>query len=218
MAQNVLQLSNEGVDTLTRMYNFLVNHRGMSPQAASAILGNVMQESTFNHAAVSSKNAKGVYQLLGDKYKNYLNYISGKGWQDGPLSQTSFVIDELKNGKDTYYETYDELKRREANNWSTPTADGTGWYRNVNDSIYFANVYKDREANGTLPPRREDAWRVISTSTDIPEITTMFMNYWERPGEQEAKLDTRIGYANEIYNYFNKKQFGGKLNYLNYFN
>ena len=66
MAVNLLQLSNEKMATLDRMYNFLVNSRSMSPQAASAILGNVMQESTFDHDAVSASNAKGVYQLLGD--------------------------------------------------------------------------------------------------------------------------------------------------------
>lgn len=59
---------------------------------------------------MSVNNTKGVYQLLGDKYKNYLSYLKQKGWDDGPLSQTSFVINELQNGKDTYYETYDRLK------------------------------------------------------------------------------------------------------------
>jgi hypothetical protein len=42
------------------------------------------------------------------------------------------------------------------------------------------------------------------------------MDYWERPSKDEANLDKRINYANEIYTYFNKK-FGGKINYLNLF-
>lgn len=215
MASNLLQLSDEGVSTLQKMYNFLITSRGMSPQAASAILGNVMQESTFNHNAVSSKTAKGVYQLLGDKYNNYLQYLKQKQWEDGPLSQTSFVIDELKTGKDHYYETYDRLKELQANNWKSRTADNTGWYKNTNDSIYFSKVYEPREKTGTLPPRRENAWKVLSSSTDIPELTAMFMNYWERPNQNEAMLDKRISFANEIYKYFNKK-LGGTINYLNY--
>lgn len=215
MAVNLLQLSNEKMATLDKMYNFLVNSRSMSPQAASAILGNVMQESTFDHDAVSVNNAKGVYQLLGDKYKNYLLYLKQKGWDDGPLSQTSFVINELQNGKDTYYETYDRLKDLQSNNWKSRTADNTGWHKNTNDSIYFSKVYEPREKAGTLPPRRENAWKVLSSSTDIPELTAMFMNYWERPGAKEAMLDKRVVYANEIYNYFNKKS-GGTINYFQY--
>lgn len=215
MAVNLLQLTNERMATLDRMYNFLVNSRSMSPQAASAILGNVMQESTFDHNAVSSKNAKGVYQLLGDKYHNYLQYLQQKEWEDGPLSQTSFVIDELKAGKDHYYETYDRLKDLQSNNWKSRTADNTGWYKNTNDSIYFSKVYEPREQTGTLPPRRENAWKVLSSSTDIPELTAMFMNYWERPGAKEVMLDKRVAYANEIYNYFNKKS-GGTINYFQY--
>ncbi len=216
MAQNLFQLSDGGMNTLSRMYHFLTNSRGMSPQAASAILGNVMQESAFNHSAVSSKNARGVYQLLGDKYKNYLEYIKNKEWEDGPLSQTSFVIDQIKSGSDPYYKDYDRLKAIQSNGWKTRTADGTGWYKNTNDSIYFDKVYKQRELTGTLPPRREEAWNILSTSADIPELTEMFMNYWERPHKDEALLDKRIQYANDIYAYFNQKKVGGKLNYFNY--
>ena len=107
---NVLGLSNDQLEVLTKMYNFLVNSRSISPEAAASILGNVMQESSFNHNAVSSKGAKGVYQLLGQNYQNYLTYLKNKNWNDGPLSQTSFVLNEIMNGKDSYYDTYDRLK------------------------------------------------------------------------------------------------------------
>jgi hypothetical protein len=82
----VLGLSNDKKVVLTKMYNFLVNSRNISPEAASAILGNVMQESTFDHNAISSKGARGVYQLLGHNYQNYLKYLKTKNWNDGPLS------------------------------------------------------------------------------------------------------------------------------------
>lgn len=216
MAQNILGLSSEGVDVLNRMYDFMVTHRGISPEAASAILGNVMQESTFNHNAVSNKGAKGVYQLLGQNYQNYLSYLKEKNWNDGPLSQTSFVLNEIMNGKDHYYNTYDKLKERQANGWKERTADGKGWYKNLNDSIEFTKTFLPREKAGTLPPRRTEAIEVIKTSKDIPTITKMFMDYWERPNASEANLNTRIDYANQIYQYFNKR-FGGKINYLNYF-
>lgn len=216
MSQNILNLSSERMETLKKMYDFMVIHRGLSPEAASSILGNVMQESAFDHSAVSSKNAKGVYQLLGDQYKNYLSYLKNKNWKDGPLSQTSFVINEIMNGKDTYYNTYDLLKQKQANNWLEPTAEGTGMYKNKPDSTYFTEVFLPREKAGTLPPRRTEAVKVITTSKDIPTITKMFMDYWERPHSSEQRLDARVKYANEIYNYFNKKQ-GGTLNYFDYF-
>ena len=212
----VLGLSNEQATVLTRMYNFLVNNRSISPEAAASILGNVMQESSFNHEAVSSKEAKGVYQLLGQNQQNYLSYLKNKNWNDGPLSQTSFVINEIFNGKDSYYDTYDKLKERQANGWKERTADGKSWYKNLNDSIYFAETFLPREQAGTLPPRRTEALDIIKSSTDIPTITKVFMDYWERPSQDEANLDQRIKYANEIYTHFNKK-FGGKLNYLTLF-
>lgn len=212
----VLGLSNEQADVLTRMYHFLVNNRSISPEAAASILGNIMQESSFNHEAVSSKGAKGVYQLLGQNYQNYLSYLKNKNWNDGPLSQTSFVINEIFNGKDSYYDTYDKLKERQANGWKERTADGKSWYKNLNDSIYFVETFLPREQAGTLPPRRTEALDIIKSSRDIPTITKVFMDYWERPGQDEANLDRRIKYANEIYTHFNKK-FGGKLNYLTLF-
>ena len=212
----VLELSNEQAAVLTRMYHFLVNNRSISPEAAASILGNVMQESSFNHEAVSSKGAKGVYQLLGQNYQNYLSYLKNKNWNDGPLSQTSFVINEIFNGKDSYYDTYDKLKERQANGWKERTADGKSWYKNLNDSIYFTETFLPREQAGTLPPRRTDALDIIKLSKDIPTITEVFMDYWERPSQDEANLDKRIKYANEIYTHFNKK-FGGHLNYLTLF-
>lgn len=212
----VLELSNEQAAVLTRMYHFLVNNRSISPEAAASILGNVMQESSFNHEAVSSKGAKGVYQLLGQNYQNYLSYLKNKNWNDGPLSQTSFVINEIFNGKDSYYDTYDKLKERQANGWKERTADGKSWYKNLNDSIYFTETFLPREQAGTLPPRRTDALDIIKLSKDIPTITEVFMDYWERPNQDEANLDKRIKYANEIYTHFNKK-FGGHLNYLTLF-
>lgn len=212
----VLGLSNEQAAVLARMYHFLVNNRSISPEAAASILGNVMQESSFNHEAVSSKGARGVYQLLGQNYQNYLSYLKNKNWNDGPLSQTSFVINEIFNGKDSYYDTYDRLKERQANGWKERTADGKSWYKNLNDSIYFAETFLPREQAGTLPPRRTEALDIIKSSRDIPTITKVFMDYWERPSKDEANLDKRIKYANEIYTHFNKK-FGGHLNYLTLF-
>lgn len=212
----VLGLSNEQAAVLARMYHFLVNNRSISPEAAASILGNVMQESSFNHEVVSSKGARGVYQLLGQNYQNYLSYLKTKNWNDGPLSQTSFVINEIFNGKDSYYDTYDKLKERQANGWKERTADGKSWYKNLNDSIYFVETFLPREQAGTLPPRRTEALDIIKSSRDIPTITKVFMNYWERPSQDEANLDQRIKYAHEIYTHFNKK-FGGKLNYLTLF-
>lgn len=212
----VLELSNEQAAVLTRMYYFLVNNRSISPEAAASILGNVMQESSFNHEAVSSKGARGVYQLLGQNYQNYLSYLKNKNWNDGPLSQTSFVINEIFNGKDSYYDTYDKLKERQANGWKERTADGKSWYKNLNDSIYFVETFLPREQTGTLPPRRTEALDIIKSSKDIPTITKVFMDYWERPSQDEANLDQRIKHANEIYTHFNKK-FGGQLNYLTLF-
>ena len=212
----VLGLSNEQAAVLTRMYNFLINNRSISPEAAASILGNVMQEYSFNHDAVSSKGARGVYQLLGQNYQNYLSYLKNKNWNDGPLSQTSFVINEIFNGKDSYYDTYDKLKERQANGWKERTSDGKSWYKNLNDSIYFVETFLPREQAGTLPPRRTEALDIIKSSRDIPTITKVFMDYWERPSQDEANLDKRIKYANEIYAHFNKK-FGGQLNYLTLF-
>lgn len=215
---NILGLTNDAYGVLSNMYQYLTTEKNISPYAASAILGNVMQESAFNHNAVSSKGAKGVYQLLGDKYKKYQNFLKS-GWKDGPLSQTEFVLNEIFNGQDGYYLDYDRLKKKQENNWNEPTKDGRGIYHNTNDSIYFMKTYYPREKAGTLPPRRESLVEAVNNSNDISNITQLFTDYWERPSESEKKLDQRVKYATEIYNHFNptKKKFGGSLNYLDIF-
>lgn len=201
------QLTPEAKETLTKMYNYMTKNLKLSKAAASSILGNVMQESTFNHLANSSSGAKGVYQLLGDKLKAYNSFLT-TGWKDGPLTQTQFVYDQIMNGTDPYYDTLDVLETRKANNWK----DENG-YKNLNDSVYYTNVYLPRIKAKTLPPRRTDLVDAWKNSEDVDKLTELFMNYWEKPSASEANLKQRKAYAKEIYNYF---QFGGTLNYLNY--
>jgi hypothetical protein len=170
------------------MYKYLTVNKRLSPYVASAILGNVMQESSLNHSAVSSKGATGVYQLLGDKLTAYQAFLKDRGFKDGPLSQSEFVVDQIQNGVDHYYKTYDEYKKRQSNGWKTRTADGTGWYYNPSDSIQFNKIYLPREQAGTLPPRREEVVKAWETSTDIPTLTRLFHDYWEKSSATEANL------------------------------
>lgn len=215
----ISKLSSQARETLNKMYDYLTNKLKLSKEAASAILGNAMQESTFNHNAVSSAGGMGVFQLLKDNKKRYQQFLK-TGWKDGPLTQTQFTIDEILNGKDYYYDTYDRLKERQANGWKEQTADGKGWYKRVNkdglsvDSLYFMNNYYPREQAGTMPPRRQEVVDAIKNSKDIDKITELFMRYWEKPNAGEEALDKRQSYAREIYSLFGK---GGRINYLDLF-
>lgn len=216
MPKNVLGLTDSAYKVLSDMYTYLTKEKHLSPHAASAILGNVMQESTFDHNSVSSKGARGVYQLLGDKYKYYKSFLNkNKDWKDGPLTMSHWIIDQTYNGKDHYYETYDKLKERQANGWKERTADGKGWYYNPQDSIDFMEKYYPREKAGALPPRREQLVKALDNSKDLEEITRLFMDYWERPKDYEKKFDQRLKYSNEIYNHFNPDQ--STFSYLSLF-
>lgn len=215
----ISKLSSQARETLNKMYDYLTNKLKLSKEAASAILGNAMQESSFNHAAVSSAGGMGVFQLLKDNKKRYQQFLK-TGWKDGPLTQTQFTIDQILNGNDDYYDTYDRLKERQSNGWRERTADGKGWYKKVNkdglsvDSLYFMKNYYPREQAGTMPPRRQEVVDAIKNSKDIDKITELFMRYWEKPNANEEALDKRQSYAREIYSLFGK---GGTVNYLDFF-
>lgn len=209
-------LKPDALNTMTKMYNYMINDKKLSPELACAILGNVMQESAFNHKAISQANATGVYQLLGDKQKKYNEFLK-TGWKDGPLSQTEFVLNEIFNGKDDYYDTYDTLKESQRNGWKRLGADGKTWVSEPTDSILFYNTFYKKEQNNTLPPRRTDVVNSFNNSRNINELTQLFMDYFERPSKRESHLEKRQQYAKEFYNYFmNKKKNGGIISYIEY--
>ena len=88
------------------------------------------------------------------------------------------------------------------------------------DAATLAARMIDRPMRPMFPEDFRNEVQVVNTILSVdtnnsPELTAMFMNYWERPGTDEAMLDKRVSYANEIYNYFNKKS-GGIINYFQY--
>lgn len=82
-----------------RYYNKLKG-LGAGDVQAAAMVGVFMKESSLNHNSVSSKGAKGVAQLLGDKYDDYQEWLIKNRRADTAENQIEWVWDHMSFGKD----------------------------------------------------------------------------------------------------------------------
>ena len=78
-----------------KAYNHYLN-RGVKPNVAAGIVGNLYKESGLNPTAVGDKGtAYGVAQWRGDRLSNLKNYASSKGKSHSDLTtQLDFILDE----------------------------------------------------------------------------------------------------------------------------
>ena len=133
--------------------------RGFSKEQASAIVGNMWAESTFNPAAKNSIGAIGLLQWLGDRKKALIKFANQKKkpWSNFDL-QLDFIKYELL---DAYNGTYSY----EVNQFSKAMNHGKTIQDRAEGFAKFSERPGASELSDSLPTRRTAAHNVFSALT-----------------------------------------------------
>ena len=96
-------LTGKWLDTGVSLAKLLIA-RGFSKEAASAIVGNMWAESTFNPAATNAIGAFGLLQWLGDRKKELIKFANNRKMNPNLLkTQLDFIKYELLDAYDGEY-------------------------------------------------------------------------------------------------------------------
>lgn len=188
------------------MYNYLKNTLHWSDRNIAAVMGNIMQESTFNYDSVSSAGAVGAFQFLGGRRNDYEKWRNKNGYKDGALSQAAYLDYIIKNRVDSRMD--DVLRARQLLQ-----------NQNKRDSVNAKKILDWAEPaiqNGTFYPISDlsDRWNDETYSLD--EMTDLWSNTIEKAHSSEKNNASRRNYANKLYTLIIKKS-GGQLNYYKFF-
>ena len=168
---------------------------------AAAVLANLYQESRFNHNAISSKGARGVAQLLGDKWNKYQTHLKNNNLQDNWQNQISFVLDYLNNPDNDKW-TQDYTRVRDVTQLPVKMVGSQRRYVNSTGGWYPADEFDEefkkfnpKWANYSYASYANTDWN----SKTPEEAAEIFANTFERPSDSEANMDVRQGAARYFY-------------------
>ena len=131
-------LTGKWLDEGVRLAKLLIA-RGFSKEAASAIVGNMWAESTFNPKATNAIGAFGLLQWLGDRKKQLIKFANGKKMNPNSLNaQLDFIKFEL-------LDSYDGKYAYEANQFKKAMAQDT-----VTGKAYAFAKFVERPASAEL--------------------------------------------------------------------
>lgn len=155
---------------------------GLSPQATSAVAGNVEAESGFDSGLLESGLSYEEVASIGDRGLGYFQWTdhgrkgaflrfakeNGKPWQDREVQLAYFWEETLKDDN------------TQGSWWATKHTS----YQDVY-SQYRHTPYESKEE--------------FMNETDIERATIIFARNWERPNAYLAHFDRRLGVANESF-------------------
>lgn len=178
-------VSISGFKNIEEVYNYLIN-LGASKEQAAGLVGVFIQESGLNHNSISSAGAKGIAQLKDGKYNKYKKWLKDKPdtWQN----QLTWLWDHINNGSDEWQIYYDSLKSRD---YKTLTDKEKNDWNSMKNSKWTKYSYTNLR----------NTWNSLKNPGEIAELFTWT---FERPREDEAKIDQRWDYAQQVYNKMNK--------------
>ena len=178
-------VSISGFKNIEEVYNYLIN-LGASKEQAAGLVGVFIQESGLNHNSISSAGAKGIAQLKDGKYNKYKKWLKDKPdtWQN----QLTWLWDHINNGSDDWQIYYDSLKSRD---YKTLTDKEKNDWNSMKNSKWTKYSYTNLR----------NTWNSLKNPGEIAELFTWT---FERPREDEAKIDQRWDYAQQVYNKMNK--------------
>lgn len=175
-----------------RYYNKLIN-LGAGDVQAAAMVGVFMQESGLDHDAVSSKGAKGIAQLLGDKYDKYQSWLNKNKKADTAENQIEWIWDYMATAKDDWHDYYLSLYGQSLKDFGDLSGDIKSKAISDWDKMKYS---KYAEYN-------YDAFRdTFYDLGDVRDAVDMFTWTFERPGDMEANMGNRYAYAESLLNYF----------------
>lgn len=178
------KLSRRQYELASDIWRYLYDKK-VSPRNISVIMGNIMQESSFNRNAKQQggDRAEGLFQMHSDDLKAYNKWKANN--KTGKYPELDYIL-YMINSKDHPYTN--EYKR--INNLP----------KTRQNQEYIQKVYGDRIKNNTLYLIDDfnSAWNDESYS--LNDITDLFTNTIERAGKPE--YETRRAYAKDFYNHF----------------
>lgn len=174
-------LSQQQYNLASDVWDYLMQNK-VSPKNAAAIMGNIMQESSFIRNAIQKggDKAQGLFQMHGDDLKAYNNWKTSN--RTGKYPEIDYVL-YMINSKDHPY----------SNEYKRVSKDPT-------QKDYVQKIYGDRIKNGRLYliDDLNKAWN--DKSVPLDRVTTLFTDTIERAGRPEYLK--RTGYATDFYNHF----------------
>lgn len=201
---DVNRLSREQYKAAKATWDYMKSKK-VSPRNAAAIMGNMMQESSFDSTVVQKggDRAIGYFQLHGQRLKDYNDFLKENNMKDSPESQIDYILDVSNNKrKDYYIADYNRVKNHIATLKSKPSL-SIRQQAELNDyEKYFNSIYGKRESTNTLYPIADFTEVFNDDTASLEDVTSLFTNTIERAGKPEHAK--RQGYAKAFYDHFNK--------------
>lgn len=177
-------LSKQQYSIAKDVWQYLMN-KGVSPRNAAALMGNIMQESSFNRRAKQrgGDRAEGFFQMHGDSLKEYNKWL--KNNKTGKYPEIDYVLYMIDTKDHPYTNEYKRVLAQP---------------KTSQNQRYYQDVYGQREKTKTLYliDDLNTVWN--DTTTSLNNVTDLFTNTIERAGKPE--YSKRQGYAQDFYNHF----------------
>lgn len=177
-----------GFQNVEQVYNHIMS-LGATPEEAAGLTGAFIKESGLNHNVVSSRGARGIAQLLGQKDKDYRKWLKEAKLSDNWKNQVQWVYDQLYSGSDHWANYWNGLTEKKDKGLSFTEKERRD-YELMKNSKYHEYSY--------------DNYRNTAPYSNNPgDIAEVFTWTFERPGEEEADINRRKSYAWQVYRKMN---------------
>lgn len=177
-------LSKQQYSVASDVWQYLMD-KGVSPRNAAALMGNIMQESSFDRSAKQrgGDRAEGLFQMHGQSLKEYNKWRQKN--KTGKYPEIDYVLYMIDSKDHPYTNEYRRVQ---------------GLPKTPQNKKYIQDVYGTRERTDTLYliDNLNTVWN--DTTTPLNEVTDLFTNTIERAGKPE--YSKRQGYAEDFYNHF----------------
>lgn len=177
-------LSRQQYSVVSDVWQYLMD-KGVSPRNAAALMGNIMQESSFDRSAKQrgGDRAEGFFQMHGISLGQYSKWRQNN--KTGKYPEIDYVLYMIDSKDHPYTNEYRRVQ---------------GLPKTSQNKRYIQDVYGMRERTNTLYliDNLNTVWN--DTTTPLNEVTDLFTNTIERAGKPE--YSKRQGYAEDFYNHF----------------